>query len=189
MRNQTVHVKKLALFIVFCALGVVLSQFTSFAVFGTLANPTQHMINAIVAVLLGPFWAVGAAITIGVTRNMMGTGTLYAFPGGIPGGIVVGVSYWLLKRFKLTEKKSLTAALTEPIGTLLIGVPLSLYLFAPMLGTSSMIGLTKEGPLIAFSSLSAGWAVSCITGCILGFVILVVLNRIGISREKLFGTK
>jgi energy coupling factor transporter S component ThiW len=189
MKEEATHIRKLTLFIVFSALGVALSPFTSFVVFGTKANPTQHMINAILGVLLGPFWAAAAAIVIGTIRNMLAVGTLYAFPGGIPGGLVVGVTYWLLKRLRFSEKARLTSALTESIGTMLIGVPLSLFLVASWIGPQSLLDLLAEGPLLAFLIFGAGWALSCIPGSIIGFVILLILKRIGISRETLFGKK
>jgi energy coupling factor transporter S component ThiW len=177
MKTDTVHVRKLAAFSVFTALAIAMSPFTGFAVSGTIANPTQHMINAILGVLLGPFWAVLGAVIIGAARNMLGVGTLFAFPGGIPGGFVVGSVYWILKRFKINEKKRLMSALTEPIGTMLIGVPISLLMFAPWLGKH----------IASFALFVSGWALSCIPGCIIGFTVLLTLKRIGISRETLFG--
>ena len=148
------------------------------------------MINAILGVLLGPFWAAIAAIFIGTIRNMLGIGTPYAFPGGIPGGIVVGIVYWLLKLLKVSGKKRLISAFAEPIGTLLIGAPLSLFLVAPWIGSTGLLNLTAEkGALLAFLIFGAGWALSCFPGSIIGFIILLVLNRVGINRETLFGEK
>ena len=189
---ETVYVKKLALLTVFSALGVAIAPLTWFAFFGTKAYPAQHMINAILGVLLGPFWAATAAIFIGAVRNMLGTGTVYAFPGGIPGGIIVGLTYQVLKRLKVSEKTRLISALTEPLGTLLIGVPLSLFLVAPWMGpqgySKTLLDLTEsEGPWLAFLILGAGWALSCVPGSILGFAILLILRKIGVSRETLFG--
>jgi energy coupling factor transporter S component ThiW len=194
VKTGATYVKKLAVVAVFSALGVVLSPFTGFPVFGTIANPTQHMINAILGVLLGPFWAALAAIIIGTMRNMLSIGTVYAFPGGIPGGIVVGMVYWLLKRLKRSEKTRLISALTEPIGTLLIGAPLALFLVAPWMGSQgyskTLLDLTaNEGSLFAFFIFGGWWALSCIPGSVIGFVILLVLKRVEISRETLFGEK
>jgi energy coupling factor transporter S component ThiW len=190
MKTGIVYVKKLALVIVFSALGVAIAPFSWFVFLGTKANPTQHMINAILGVLVGPFWAAIAAIFIGTIRNMLGIGTFYAFPGGIPGGIVVGIVYWLLKRLKMSEKTRLTSALAEPVGTVLIGAPLALFLVAPWIGTQDLLNLTaKEGFLLAFLIFGAGWALSCVLGSIIGFIILLVLNKVGISRETLFGEK
>lgn len=177
MKTETIHVRKLALVTVFIALAIAISPFTVFVVSGTKANPTQHMTNAILGVLLGPFWAVFAAVIVGATRNMLGVGTLFAFPGGIPGALVVGLVHWILKRLKRSEKTLLMSALTEPVGTLLIGVPISLFIFAPWLGQ----------PIANFALFGAGWALSCIPGSIIGFTALLTLRRIGISRETLFG--
>lgn len=188
------HIKKLALLIVFSALGVAISPLTWFYFLGTKAYPTQHMINAILGVLLGPFWAATASILVGTIRNMLTTGTVYAFPGGIPGGVVVGLTYWALKVLKRSEKVRLASAFTEPIGTLLIGVPLSLFLVAPLMGpqgySAKLLNLTaNEGPAFAVLVLAAGWSLSCIPGSILGFIVLLGLKKIGISRETLFGEK
>ncbi|MEM3578426.1 MAG: energy coupling factor transporter S component ThiW [Candidatus Bathyarchaeia archaeon] len=188
MKSRTVHVKKLALVMVFSALGVAVSPYTWFYVYGTKANPTQHMVNAILGVLAGPFWAVTAAVFIGAIRNMLGVGTIYAFPGGIPGGLVVGLTYWILKRLKISESKRLAAALTEPIGTILIGAPLALFLIAPWIGDQKSLSLiSNQGLLSAFLTFGLGWALSCIPGSIMGFSILLVLRKIGISRDVLFG--
>jgi len=190
MKTRVVHVKKLAIAIVFSSLSVAIAPFFWFWFLGTKAYPTQHMINAILGVLVGPFWAAIAAIFVGIIRNMLGIGTPYAFPGGIPGGIIVGIVYWLLKRLKMSEKIRLIAAFTEPIGTLLIGVPLSLLVFAPWLGTEKILSsISREGFIFAFLILGAGWALSCVPGSIIGFVILLILNRAGINRETLFGEK
>jgi len=194
VKTGATYVKKLATVAVFSALGVVLSPFTGFPVFGTIANPTQHMINAVLGVLLGPFWAALAAIIIGTTRNMLSIGTVYAFPGGIPGGIIVGMVYWFLKRLKRSEKTRLISALTEPIGTLLIGVPLALFLVAPWMGpqgySKTLLDLTaNEGSLFAFLIFGGWWALSCIPGSVIGFIILLIIEKVGISRETLFGEK
>jgi len=194
MKMGAVHVKKLALVAVFSALGVAISPFTVFVVLGTKANPTQHMLNAILGVLAGPFWAAVAAIFIGAIRNMLGTGTPYAFPGGIPGGVVVGATYWILKHLKRSKKTSLISALTEPIGTLLIGVPLALYLVAPWIGpqgfSKDLLNLIAgEGPLLALLILGGWWGLSCVPGSIVGFLVLLILNKVAINRETLFGEK
>ena len=192
MSVKTVHVKKLAVLMVFSALGVAIAPFFWFWFLGTKAYPTQHMINAILGVLIGPFWAAIAAIFIGIIRNMLGIGTFYAFPGGIPGGIVVGVVYWLFKRFKLNSKVCLVAALSEPIGTLLIGVPLSVLIIigAPYLGTEKLLNLLGDnGFFITSLVLMGGWALSCVPGSIIGFIILLILDKVGINRETLFGEK
>jgi len=188
MKEKTIQAKKLALISIFSALAVAIAPFAWLEFLGTKANPTQHTVNALLGVLVGPFWTAIAAIIIGIIRNALGIGSIYAFPGGIPGGIAVGVVYWLLKRFKLNEKNRIASALTEPIGTVLIGATLSLYVVAPWIGTAGILDLlSKEGLLLAFLIFGAGWALSSVFGSVLGFFVLLILNRVGISRETLFG--
>ncbi|MEM2913915.1 MAG: energy coupling factor transporter S component ThiW [Candidatus Bathyarchaeia archaeon] len=190
MKTRIINVKKICLVTVFSALGVIVSPYTWFVVFGTKANPTQHMINAVLGVMVGPFWAAVSAVFIGTVRNMLGIGTIYAFPGGVPGGIIVGLVYQLLRRLGVSEKTSLVAALFEPVGTLLIGAPLALFLVAPWLGTKSLLDLlSNQGSIFAFFIFSFGWAISCVSGSVIGFLLLFFLKNIGISRETLFWSK
>lgn len=187
MKYETAYVKKLALLSVLSALGVVIAPFLWFPFLTTKAFPGQHMINVISGILLGPLWATAAALFIGIIRNALGTGTVYAFPGGIPGGFIVGLVYWILKRLKRTGKTALIAAFFEPIGTVFVGATLSLYLVAPLIGDVRLLSQLEEGPLVVLLVLWSGWAVSSVLGSIIGFAVLLGLNRIGISRETLFG--
>ncbi|HHW92421.1 MAG TPA: energy coupling factor transporter S component ThiW, partial [Firmicutes bacterium] len=43
--------------------------------------PIQHTINILAAVLLGPWYGVSIAFVTSLLRNILGTGTLLAFPG------------------------------------------------------------------------------------------------------------
>jgi len=198
VKAETVYVKKIALVSVFSALGVVIAPFSWFEFLGTRAYPGQHMVNALLGVLVGPLWAGIAAIIVGSIRIGLGVGTIYAFPGGIPGGLVVGAVYWFLKRFKTNVKVRLLSALTEPVGTVFIGATIALYVLAPLVapyvginpwaGTSGPLKLISEkGSLLAFSIFATGWALSSIAGCTLGFIALSILNRAGISRGTLLG--
>ena len=47
--------------------------------------PAQHMVNVLAAVMLGPWYAVVIALVSGIIRNILGLGTLLAFPGGMIG--------------------------------------------------------------------------------------------------------
>ena len=79
-------VKKLALAGMFCALCVVGSVF-SFPMFGSKCAPVQHMVNVLCAVLLGPWWGVGVAFVASLLRNILGLGSLMAFPGSMFGAL------------------------------------------------------------------------------------------------------
>ncbi|HIE18973.1 TPA: energy coupling factor transporter S component ThiW [Candidatus Bathyarchaeota archaeon] len=155
--------RRITLSAVLTATAVILSPLY-FSVGTTKCFPAQHMINGITGVLLGPWYAAMIALATGIIRNGLGVGTIYAFPGGIPGALVVGI----LRNYLKNDY----AALTEPLGTVLIGATISALLFAPWLGHSS--------------SLSFFWilfAVSSIPGSVLGFTILKALRRTGVIKH------
>ena len=160
---------RLALSAVLIALGVVLSipGVGTFPAGPTKVYPFQHMINAISGIFLGPLYATFIAFAIGVIRNEIGTGTFFAFPGGIPGAIVVSLIYRYVK-------KSDFVALTEPLGTA-IGALISASFVAPLIGAK---------PSLPFLGLTAQWQLfliffwmSSIPGAIIGYFIVVLLRR------------
>jgi|GEM_PF-5345547 len=102
-----------------------------FPVGPTKVYPFQHMVNAIAGVLLGPWWAALIATLAAVIRNLLGVGTIFAFPGGIPGALVVGLLYRWIKRDWV--------AFLEPLGTGLIGATLSAWLVVPYVSTKSRL--------------------------------------------------
>jgi energy coupling factor transporter S component ThiW len=175
--------KRLSLFIVLVSLGVIIAPLLWFPFFTTKAYPGQHLINALAGVMLGPWWAAAAAILIGIIRNILGIGTVYAFPGGIPGGVVVGLVHLLTRRSKRPAIRYL-AALTEPIGTVLIGGTLSLVMVAPIIGDPRLLGAVEHYGLWHFLSIFwSGWALSSIPGSIAGYLILLALDRIGVMSR------
>jgi len=178
----------IALTSVLAALDVVIAPFIWFPFMGSKAYPGQHLINAIAGIYLGPWWAALIAIIAGTIRIGLGIGTIYAYPGGIFGGIIVGYAYKLLRRI-LTERRSLIAALTEPIGTLFIGAPLALSIVSPIatIFNQPQITFRPEGYLITLIYLWFGWGASTISGSIAAYIILNILYRYGFSREAVIG--
>ncbi len=162
---------KMALAAILVAVGVVIAPFFYIPFVTTKAYPGQHMVNTIAGVLLGPWWAAGIAIVIGLIRMSLGVGTIYSMPGGVPGGLVVGLVAWAIRKtgFKRVE----FAALAEPIGTALIGGTLALYVVAPFIGDERLAA-------IGLIPLWGLWAASSVTGSVLGFIILGVLQATGI---------
>ncbi len=157
------NTKKIAVAAVLTGLTVALSTF--YIPLGTTkCFPAQHMMNGIAGVLLGPWYAVLMATATGTIRNILGLGTLYAFPGGIPGALVVGLVH---KYFMRNDY----AAIAEPLGTVAIGATLSALILAPMQGHN----LTLYFFWMAF-------AVSSIPGALLGYLVLKALRRLGIDR-------
>ncbi|MEM1984372.1 MAG: energy coupling factor transporter S component ThiW [Candidatus Korarchaeum sp.] len=162
-------VRKAVLAGAFSALGIVISPFLSFPMLAFKVYPGQHMINALAGVLLGPWWAALTATIVGTVRIAMGTGTVFAYPGGIPGALVVGLFSWILGKLRVRRE---LAALTEPLGTVLIGGTIATYVVAPIVGRSLLL-------LATWTS----WAMSSIPGCVAGYLILEGLRRIGITED------
>ena len=92
-KMRKTNVRKLAVASVFCAVAVVGSLF-SFPVFGSKCAPVQHMVNILCAVLLGPGYGVAAAFASSLIRNLLGLGSLMAFPGRLGGALLGGGVYW-----------------------------------------------------------------------------------------------
>ena len=122
MKHETL--KKLAASGMMVALIIVLSGFY-IPVGASKCFPVQHMMNILSAVLLGPFWGVGIAFCASLIRNLMGTGTLMAFPGSMAGALCCGLV------FQKTAQL-LPACAAEIFGTGVIGGllawPVAVYL-------------------------------------------------------------
>ena len=119
------NTKKLAIAGVFCAVAVVGSLF-SFPIFGSKCSPVQHMVNILCAVLLGPGYGLGAAFGAALIRNLLGLGSLMAFPGSMFGALVCGLTY------KKT-KNILATLIGEVFGTAILGgfcaYPIAIYAY------------------------------------------------------------
>jgi energy coupling factor transporter S component ThiW len=159
MRSNT---RLVAQAIVLVAIGVALAPFTSFPVGIAKVNPTQHFVNVLGAVLLGPWWAVAIAAIIGIIRNAMGVGTLLAFPGGMIGAFLAGYVYRLTRNVYL-------GALGEIIGTGIIGAVVSALAVAPVF----------MGQTMAMGALIASFLASTVVGSVIGVLALKLLERAG----------
>ena len=152
--------RKVAYAVVLVAIGVILAPYTSFPIGIARVNPTQHFVNVIGAVVLGPWWAVVIAAIIGIIRNAMGVGTLLAFPGGMIGAFLAGYFYRL-------KPNVYFAATGEILGTGFIAPVASALLVAPVF-------MKKAIPLLA---LIPSFLASAIAGAILGVLALNLLKR------------
>lgn len=163
-QNQSLHrdqmVRKTSYAIVLIALGAALSPFTSFPLGIARVNPTQHFLNVLLSTLLGLRWSVGGATVMALIRNLLGTGTLLAFPGGIFGALLSGLLYRLTGRYAL-------AALGEVIGTSIVGTLVSALWVAP-----SFLGKTP-----GLLALGASFFASSLLGALTAFIVLGTLSR------------
>jgi energy coupling factor transporter S component ThiW len=180
MKVKTVTLK-LVLASCFTALGVVIAPFFHFIFLGTKAFPGQHFINALAGILIGPWWGALVAVFVGVIRNLLGVGTVFAFPGGVPGALIVGFAYKVTRRLRRRSLR-FSAALLEPVGTVMIGATLSLLLVAPMIGWEPLLALVERlGWWPSLFTLWFGWAISSVAGSVMGYVALLILEKAGLT--------
>ena len=131
MNMKNVNVRKLALAGILVAVGIVCSPL-SIPVGASRCAPIQHFINILGGVFLGPWYAVGMAFVTSLLRNLMGTGTLLAFPGSMCGALICGLLY------RYTQKLPL-AYLGELFGTSVIGGILSYPVSVLLMGNSCAV--------------------------------------------------
>lgn len=160
---KNLSVKKLALAGMFCALAVVGSVF-SFPIFGSKCAPVQHMVSILCAVLLGPYYGVGVAFVASLLRNLLGLGSLMAFPGSMFGALLCGLTYHKAKQL-------LPTLVAEVFGTSILG-GLCAYPVAILL-------MGKSAGDIAFYAYIIPFLVSTVGGAVIAGVLLFSLQRSG----------
>ena len=165
MRHLTVN--RLASAGLLTAVAVVGSLF-SFPDFGSNCAPVQHMVNIICAVLLGPWYGVGVAFSASLLRNLLGLGTLMAFPGSMFGALLCGLAYALCRKVS-------AACLAEVFGTAVLG-GLCAYPVA-------ILVVGKDPAAIAFYAYIVPFLISTAAGAILAGIALGVLDRAGVLRS------
>ena len=159
--------RKAAYAVVLVAMGVALAPYTSFPIGIAKVNPTQHFINVVAALLLGPWWAVAIATIIAVLRNATGLGTLLAFPGGMIGALLAGLVYRYTRNIY-------AGAAGEIVGTGFMAPVVCALLVAPVL-------MGKVIPLLA---LIPSFLASTLVGAVLGVLAIRLLERADIVHLK-----
>ena len=158
------NTKKLAIAGVFCAVAVAGSLF-SFPVFGSKCSPVQHMVNILCAVLLGPGYGLGAAFSAALIRNLLGLGSLMAFPGSMFGALVCGVVY-------AKTKNILCTLIGEVFGTAILGglcaYPIAIFFMG------------QNAANLAFYAYIIPFLISTAAGAIISAVLIYSLKKSGI---------
>lgn len=144
------RVQKLAIAGLLTAVAVVGSTF-SFPVFASKCAPVQHMVNILCAVFLGPWYGVGVAFCASLFRNLLGLGSLMAFPGSMFGALICGLVYQKTQNIPAT-------LIGEVFGTSVLG-GLTAYPVAVFLMGKSAAGLAFYAYVIPFLVSTAGGAV------------------------------
>lgn len=156
--------KRLAAAGLLCAVAVVGSVFVVFPVFGSKCAPVQHMVNILCAVCLGPWYGTGVAFCASLIRNLMGSGSILAFPGSMCGALLCGVVFW--------KSRNLTATLVaEVVGTGIVG-GLAAYPLARVFLPAAAAGVGFAGYVIPF-------LISTVAGSVLAGVLVAALRRSG----------
>ena len=163
---KKVNIKKLAVAGVFCAVAVVGSMF-SFPVFGSKCAPVQHMVNILCAVLLGPGYGLGAAFAASLIRNLLGLGSLLAFPGSMFGALLCGLIY--------KKTKNIPATLAgEVFGTAVLG-GLCAYPIA-------ILFMGKSAAELAFYVYIIPFLISTAAGALISAVLIFCLKKSCVLR-------
>lgn len=148
--------KKLTTTAMLVAIGTLTSQFYIPLGFAKVF-PMQHFINVLSAVLLGPGYAVLQAFSVSLLRNMMGTGSLFAFPGSMIGAFLAAFLYNKSKKLafafvgETVGTGILGAMACYPIATLLLGQDAALFGFIPSFIVSSFGGALFGFILLSFA--------------------------------------
>jgi len=139
--------KKLTFAALLIALGTISGHLIYIPVGIAKAFPVQHLINVLSAVLLGPAYAVWNAFAISLFRNILGTGSLLAFPGSMIGAFLAAYLY----KFKgsnfaavigeLFGTGILGALAAYPIANFLMGSASAVYFFVIPFSVSSLAGV------------------------------------------------
>lgn len=162
--NQT---QKLCIASILCAVAVVGSLLT-IPIAGSKCAPVQHMVNILCAVLLSPSYGVEAAFGASLLRNLLGLGTLMAFPGSIFGALLCGLAYKNMQNIPLTLA-------AEVFGTTVLG-GLCAYPVAVLL-------IGKQAGEIAFYAYIIPFFISTAAGAALSGLLLGTLKRTGIWKQ------
>lgn len=87
------NTRKITISAMFISLGVVLGNVIYIPVGISKCFPIQHTINILSAIMLGPFYSTSIAFLISLIRNILGTGSMLAFPGSMIGAFLAGIIY------------------------------------------------------------------------------------------------
>ncbi len=154
------NVRKLAAAAMLVALTVVLSGF-SIPVGASKCFPIQHLVNVLAGVFLGPVYGVTAAFCTSLLRNLMGTGSLLAFPGSMIGALCCGLLY------RRTKKLSL-AYVGEVVGTGVLGGMLCYPVAKFLMG--------REAALFAYV---LPFLISTLGGTLIAALLIAALKKTG----------
>ena len=138
-------VKKLVVTAMLTAIVVSLSAF-SIPIGASKCFPIQHLINVVAGIFLGPWYGVLMAFCTSFIRNLMGTGSLLAFPGSMVGAFLCGILYQRYHKLVLAYIGEVIgtgiigAMLCYPVATLIMGQEAALFAYVIPFMMSTVVG-------------------------------------------------
>ncbi|MCI8888867.1 MAG: energy coupling factor transporter S component ThiW [Hungatella sp.] len=126
--------KKIVVSGMMVALAVSLSGF-SIPIGASKCFPIQHLVNVMAAVFLGPVYGVSAAFCTSFIRNLLGTGSLLAFPGSMTGALLAACLYRNTGRLtaayigEIFGTGILGGILCYPVATMLMGKEAAIFAY------------------------------------------------------------
>ena len=158
-----VNVKKLAVSAMLAAAAVVMSGF-AIPIGASNCFPIQHLCNIIAGVFLGPWYGVAMAFTTSLIRNLIGTGSLLAFPGSMVGAYLCGFLYRKTGRLaaayfgEVFGTGILGGILCYPVAELLMGKEAALFMYVMPFLMSTLCGTILAVVLIGVMEKSRVFA-------------------------------
>ncbi|MGM7636059.1 energy coupling factor transporter S component ThiW [Bacillus sp. Hm123] len=140
------RVNKLTYMALFVAIATYASSLIWFPAGVAKAYPVQHAINVIAAVLLGPIPAVVIAFVTSLLRNLLGTGSLLAFPGSMIGAFLAGYLYqktnrmWTASVGEVIGTGMMASLFAVPYAKIFMGTTVGAFFFLPPFLVSSLSG-------------------------------------------------
>ena len=160
--------RKLTMAGVLVAVAVAGSLF-SIPVLGAKCSPVQHMVNVVAGVLLGPGYALGIGFAAALIRNLLGLGSLLAFPGSMIGALLCGLAYKVCPRLPAAYAGEvfgtgvLGAMASYPVAAFLLNNrAAALFTFVPSFLVSTAVGAAIS--VLVLSALKRTHVLSALEG-------------------------
>lgn len=126
-----ISLRKNVLTALFIAIGVLSAHLISIPIGPSRCFPVQSAVNILLVTWLGTRYAVSSAFLTSLLRNILGTGSLLAFPGSLFGALFAGFLY-------RKTHNILWASLGEIIGTGLVGSIIGMPIATYFLGSKAL---------------------------------------------------
>mgnify|MGYP002509448004 FL=1 len=139
------NIKKLVISAMLAAAAVAMSGF-SIPIGASKCFPVQHLCNVIAGVFLGPWYGVAMAFTTSLIRNLIGAGSLLAFPGSMVGAFLCGYLYQKTGKLaaayfgEVFGTGILGGILCYPVAMLLMGKEAALFMYVMPFLMSTLCG-------------------------------------------------